>query len=93
MSTLILSRRAAQVNSKRLMRRNEAAKRQHDLTGTGSPKTLAKLAVIGGGPPITYLGRIPLYEVDAFDAWVESRLSRPVRSTSERRSSSDQGGE
>src|SRR3954468_14488172 len=33
-------------------------------------RTLAKLATIGGGPPMEYAGRIPLYPVeDGLDAW------------------------
>lgn len=49
--------------------------------------TLNKLASIGGGPLMTYSGRIPLYhvdDVDDLDAWALERLSKPVRSTSER---------
>ncbi|WP_299939456.1 hypothetical protein [uncultured Nitratireductor sp.] len=46
--------------------------------------TLNKLASIGGGPLMTYAGRIPLYHVDDLDAWAAERLSKPVRSTSER---------
>jgi hypothetical protein len=46
--------------------------------------TLNKLATIGGGPAMQYAGRIPLYHRDALDLWAEERLSKPVRSTSER---------
>lgn len=47
--------------------------------------TLNKLASVGGGPLMTYSGRIPLYHVDDLDAWAEERLSKPVRSTADRR--------
>lgn len=47
--------------------------------------TLNKLASIGGGPLMTYAGRIPLYHVDDLDAWARERLSAPVRSTADRR--------
>lgn len=47
--------------------------------------TLNKLASIGGGPLMTYSGRIPLYHVDDLDKWAAERLSEPVRSTSDRR--------
>ncbi|WP_442580744.1 hypothetical protein ACSBOB_01705 [Mesorhizobium sp. ASY16-5R] len=47
--------------------------------------TLDKLASIGGGPPMQYAGRIPLYPVTGLDAWAEARLSKPVRSTAEER--------
>jgi hypothetical protein len=46
-------------------------------------KTLAKLAVIGGGPPFVRYGRIPLYDSDVLDSWVNSKLSRQVKSTSD----------
>jgi hypothetical protein len=47
-------------------------------------RTLNKLASIGGGPLMTYAGRIPLYHVDDLDAWAAQRLSKPVASTAER---------
>lgn len=46
--------------------------------------TLNKMATVGGGPEMQYAGRIPLYHIDALDAWAEARLSKAVRSTSER---------
>ncbi|GAC1040272.1 hypothetical protein [Rhizobium sp. No.120] len=46
--------------------------------------TLAKMATIGGGPAMQYSGRIPLYHIHDLDKWVEERLSKAVRSTSER---------
>ncbi len=48
-------------------------------------KTLNKLASIGGGPVMQYSGRIPLYHVDDLDAWAQERLTKPVRSTADRR--------
>lgn len=48
-----------------------------------SPGTLAKLAVIGGGPRFQHAGRIPLYPVHELDGWVESLLSPLKRSTSD----------
>jgi hypothetical protein len=49
------------------------------------PSTLAKLAVVGGGPEFRYIGRFPDYTEEGLDEWMESRMSRPVRSTRERR--------
>jgi hypothetical protein len=49
-----------------------------------SPKTLAKLAVIGGGPEFRKAGRTPIYEPLKLDAWAEGRIGPPVRSTSDR---------
>ena len=48
-----------------------------------SEKTLAKLACIGGGPLYRLFGRIPLYTTAYLDEYAESKISRPVRSTSE----------
>lgn len=45
--------------------------------------TLAKLAVIGGGPPFRRAGRFPLYSTADLDDWVASKLGPPMRSTSE----------
>ncbi len=49
-----------------------------------SPATLAKMATVGGGPAMQHAGRIPLYHLNDLDAWAAERLSKPVRSTSER---------
>jgi len=46
--------------------------------------TLAKMATVGGGPAMQYSGRIPLYHLQDLDNWAEERLSKAVRSTSER---------
>lgn len=51
--------------------------------GFGATATLAKLAVVGGGPPFSKAGRIALYEQDALDKWARSRISAPIRSTAE----------
>lgn len=39
------------------------------------PATLRKLACVGGGPPMQYMGRIPLYHVEDLDALVQIKLS------------------
>jgi hypothetical protein len=70
----------------RRLRRVEACaylKEVHDINR--SPKTLAKEAVIGGGPHMIYENRIPTYTLPALDAYAERLLSPPVRSTAERR--------
>ena len=41
---------------------------------------LAHLAVTGEGPQFRYWGRRPIYSEQDLDAWIESRLSPPVRS-------------
>ena len=48
-------------------------------------RTLAKLATVGGGPPMEYDGRRPLYPQDALDEWAARKIGPRVRSTSELR--------
>ena len=67
----------------RLLRRAEAAQHIHDKWGYPcSPRTLAKYAVIGGGPPFRKAGRYPLYDPENLDRWISAKLSDPVTSTS-----------
>jgi hypothetical protein len=67
----------------RLLRRIEAARHIRENWGYPcSPKTLAKYAVIGGGPPFRKAGRYPLYDPHDLDAWITNKLSDPVTSTS-----------
>jgi hypothetical protein len=66
------------------MRRAEAARYIRETHGIPcAPATLAKYACIGGGPAFRKAGKFPIYARDDLDAWAESRLSKPVRSTSE----------
>ena len=68
----------------RMLRRTEAA--EHIRTAWGipcSPKTLAKLAVVGGGPAFRKAGNTPLYSTEDLDAWAKSKLGPRVFSTSE----------
>jgi hypothetical protein len=72
------------VNPLRLLRRAEAAEHIRRKWGYPcSPRTLAKYAVTGGGPPFRKAGRYPLYHPDDLDSWVGRKLSDPVTSTSE----------
>jgi hypothetical protein len=75
----------AQANKQeRLRRRSDAANYVQSEWGIPcATKTLAKLAVIGGGPPFRKAGRTPLYPEDGLDEWARSRLGPRVRSTSE----------
>lgn len=66
------------------MRRKAASAYLLDIWGISrTPKTLAKLAVIGGGPPFEKDGRIPLYTIPGIDDWAKSQLSPMVNSTAE----------
>ena len=68
----------------RFLRRKAASIYLHQTYGLDrAPSTLAKLAVIGGGPPFRRMGRVPLYAEDDLDEWVASKLSAPMRSTSD----------
>ena len=67
----------------RLFRRTEAAQYIKEKWGYPcSPRTLAKYAVIGGGPSFRKAGRYPLYHPDDLDRWVSDKLTDLVTSTS-----------
>ena len=68
---------------KRDMTRSEAAQYTTDHWFPCSPKTLAKLAVIGGGPAFRKAGRVPLYGEASVDAWAASKIGPLVHSTTE----------
>lgn len=68
----------------RFLRRQTAAQYIRDRWGLPCQSSwLAKLAVVGGGPVFRKCGRFPVYEEVALDDWAKSRLSAPMRSTSE----------
>jgi hypothetical protein len=68
----------------KLLRRKAAAEYLHEAHGLDrAPSTLAKLAVTGDGPVFRRLGRIPLYAPADLDAYVTSKLSPRMRSTSQ----------
>ena len=66
-----------------LRRRAAAEYLRHHWGIPCSEKTLAKLACVGGGPLYRLCGRIPLYTTVDLDEYAESRIGKPVRSTSE----------
>lgn len=69
---------------RRYLRRQAAAQYVRERWGLPcQPSWLAKLAVVGGGPIFRRCGRIPVYEEAVLDAWARSRLSVPMRSTSD----------
>lgn len=65
------------------LREKAAAEYLKARYGHGAAKTLSKLRVIGGGPEFRKSGRLVLYETRSLDDWATSKLSRPLRSTSE----------
>lgn len=74
-----------QLPSSRLLRRSEAAHHISEKYFPCSPKTLAKLAVVGGSPPFRKAGRIPLYAVSDLNEWALGKLGPRVSSTAELR--------
>ena len=68
----------------RPLRRNQAARYIEDKWNIPcSPRTLAKLACVGGGPLHRLAGRFPLYETNDLDEWCRSRIGPKRRSTSD----------
>ena len=68
---------------KPLLRRSQAA--QYVVDNFGFPlaaKTLAKMAVTGGGPPFRRAGRFPLYDPIDLDEWAEKKIGPLQSSTS-----------
>jgi hypothetical protein len=73
------------MESHKFLRRKAASKYLNDVNGVvRAPSTLAKYAVIGGGPIFQLMGRFPVYTSPNLDQWVASKLSGPMRSTSDK---------
>jgi hypothetical protein len=66
-----------------LLTRNATAVALRDRGYPVAAGTLATKAVRGGGPPYHRFGTRVLYRWGDALAWAESRLSKPMRSTSE----------
>jgi hypothetical protein len=67
------------------LRRVDAAQYLQNQFGLRCAKqTLAKLAVIGGGPRYHLGGRTPLYAPADLDRWAKSKISGPRLSTSQK---------
>ncbi len=71
-------------NPERHLRRAEASEYLRDVHNIQhSPKTLAKLAVTGGGPRFQKAGKFPLYPPVELDEYARKLLSPLVSSTAE----------
>ncbi len=70
-------------NKDQMLRRKAAARYLQERGLPVAAQTLAKLAVIGGGPAFQKFGRFPVYSCADLDAWAASRLGPPQRSTSD----------
>lgn len=74
------------MSTEHFKRRSEAAEYIQQTFGFSvSPRTLANLAVTGGGPAFRKAGRIPLYSAEDLDAWAKNRIGPRVTSTAELR--------
>jgi hypothetical protein len=72
------------MSSPKYLRRKSAAQYLREHWGLPrTANTLAKLAVIGGGPIFRKAGRIPLYAPADLDQYAEDQLGKPMRSTSD----------
>lgn len=67
----------------RYLSRNEASKYLAALGLSVAIRTLAKLAVQGGGPSYVKWGRSVRYPREALEAWVTNRIGPLRRSTNE----------
>jgi hypothetical protein len=72
------------VLDRKFLRRREAGKYLQEKYGFSSERALGKLATIGGGPVFRKVGRVVVYTISDLDAWVASRISGPLSSTSDR---------
>jgi len=87
-----ISKKGHAMRIHRFLRRKAASDYLRETHGLErAPSTLAKLAVIGGGPIFRRAGRIPLYTTDDLDNWAISLLSAPMRSTSDNGALSNAG--
>jgi hypothetical protein len=72
------------MSSPKYLRRKSAAQYLREHWGLPrTANTLAKLAVIGGGPIFRKAGRIPPYAPADLDQYAEDQLGKPMRSTSD----------
>ncbi|MGD9657097.1 MAG: hypothetical protein AB7U61_05555 [Methylocystis sp.] len=65
------------------LRRPEAAEYLRSKYGFGTKKSLDKLATVGGGPEFRKAGAFAIYEPDKLDEWALSKISAPMKSTSD----------
>lgn len=79
--------------AKKYLRREEASQYLKEKWSVSrKPKTLAKLACIGGGPEFHKAGRDVLYTPAALDAYAISIISKPLSSTSDMLAADSVGG-
>jgi hypothetical protein len=79
------------MTSPKYLRRKQAARYLNDDWGVPTAATtLAKKAVVGGGPAFHSAGRIPLYSVEELDRYAKAKLGKPRKSTSDTAGDADE---
>jgi len=73
------------MDSPKFRRRKQAGAYLLSSYRFGAEKSLAKLAVTGGGPEYHMAGQFPVYTLESLDYWAMSKIGSPVHSTSEAR--------
>ena len=74
---------AKSLDTAEYFRRDVAAAYLKSRYGFGAARTLAKLATVGGGPPMFHAGRMVLYRKADLDEWAASKIGPSQKSTSE----------
>ncbi len=72
-----------QPSHKLYLSRAQAAEYLQERYGAYKAQTLAKMAVTGDGPRFRKMGAFTYYLEADLDEWVASRMSAPVKSTTE----------
>jgi hypothetical protein len=76
--------KGADMEPQRFLRRKAASKYLREVHGVFRQRARgAVYAVLGGGPVFQRIGRDPVYTPVNLDEWVASKLSGPMRSTSD----------
>lgn len=70
------------MHSAQYLRRKLAGEYLKSKYGFGSEKTLAKLAVVGGGPVFHKAANAAIYKPEDLDAWALAKIGAPQTSTS-----------
>ncbi len=69
------------------LRREAAADYLLTRYGFTTAETLSKLASVGGGPVFHKIGSVVVYDPQQLDAWARGKMTGPLQSTADARSS------
>jgi hypothetical protein len=70
------------MSTRKLLRTEASAYLKEKFGISRTPKTLAKMACLGGGPRYYKTRRETLYDPADLDEWVEGMIGEPIESTS-----------